>query len=118
MTMDQDRKKVLTSVDEFVEACAQFRKTLSAVSTSNRRARTLVEKGRPVREVLAAIPTGAIRKTMTQQIEELEAARHNVRLAVFTLGLNEGLSIGELGRTMGFSRQLASIYAKEARGDT
>ncbi len=117
MTMDQDRRRVLASVDEFVETCAEFRKTLSSVSTSNRRARALVETGRPVREVLAAIPTSAIRKTMTQQIEELEAARHNVRLAVFILGLNEGLSIAELGRTMGFSRQLASTYAKEARGE-
>jgi hypothetical protein len=115
MTVEEDRERVLASVDEFVETCAQFRKTLSSVSNSNRRARTLVEKGRPVREVLAAIPTSAIRKTMTQQIEELEAARHNVRLAVFILGLNEGLSIGELGRSMGFSRQLASTYAKEAR---
>jgi hypothetical protein len=54
---------------------------------------------------------------MTQEIEELEAARHSVRKAVFALGLNEGLSIGELGRLMGFSRQLASTYAKEARGE-
>jgi len=104
-------------MDMFVEICAKFRKTLSSVSTSNRRARTLVEKERPVREVLAAIPTSAIRKTMTQQIAELEAARHNVRLAVFILGLNEGLSIGELGRSMGISRQLASTYAKEARSE-
>ena len=54
---------------------------------------------------------------MTQQIEELEAARHSVRKAVFALGLNEGLSIGELGRLMGFSRRARSTYAKEARGD-
>jgi hypothetical protein len=117
MTMDPDRKRVLANVDEFVETCAQFRKTLSLVSNANRRVRVLVEQGRPVREVLAAIPTSAIRKTMTQQIEELEASRHNVRLAVFVLGLSEGLSIGELGRMMGFSRQLASTYAKEARGE-
>jgi hypothetical protein len=115
MTVDRDRERVLASVDEFVETCAQFRKTLSSVTNSNRRVRSLVETGRPAREILAAIPTSAIRKTMTQQIEELEAARHNVRLAVFILGLNEGLSIGELGRSMGFSRQLASTYAKEAR---
>jgi hypothetical protein len=117
MTAENDRGSVLDSVDEFVEVCAQFRQTLRSVTASNRKVRVLVEEGRPVREVLAAIPTSAIRKTMTKQIEELEAARHNVRKAVFALGLNEGLSIGELGRLMGFSRQLASTYAKEARGD-
>jgi DNA-directed RNA polymerase specialized sigma24 family protein len=118
MTPDNDRKRVLASVDEFVDACGQFRKTLSSVAAANRRVRSLVEEGRPVREVLSAIPTSAIRKTMTQQIEDLEASRHNVRRAVFALGLKEGLSIGELGRLMGFSRQLASTYAKEARGET
>jgi hypothetical protein len=118
MTAAKDRDRILVSVDEFVEACARFRKTLSSVAASNRRVRVLVEEGKPVREVLSAIPTSAIRKTMTQQIEELEAARHDVRLTVFALGLNEGLSIGELGRLMGFSRQLASTYAKEARTKT
>ncbi len=113
----RDREKVLASVDTFVETCEQFRKTLRSVSVSNRRVRSLVEEGRPVREVLSAIPTSAIRKMMTQQIEELEAVRHNVRKAVFALGLDEGLSIGELSRLMGFSRQLAATYAKEARGE-
>ena len=87
MTAAKDRDRVLVSVDEFVEACTLFRKTLRSVAASNRRVRVLVEEGKPVREVLSAIPTSAIRKTMTQQIEELEAARHNVRLAVFALGL-------------------------------
>jgi hypothetical protein len=117
MGAEHDRENVIVSVDEFVEVCATFRQTLRSVSASNRRVRVLVEEGRPVRDVLSAIPTSAIRKTMTQQIEELEAARHSVRKAVFALGLNEGLSIGELGRLMGFSRQLASTYAKEARGE-
>jgi len=113
--VQDDRERVLASVDTFVETCDRFRKTLRSVAASNRRVRSLVEEGGPVRDVLAAIPTSAIRKTMTQQIEELEAARHNVRKAVFALGLNEGLSIGELSRLMGFSRQLAATYAKEAR---
>jgi hypothetical protein len=112
---DEDREKILTSVDTFVETCERFRTTLRSVAASNRKVRSLVEEGRPVRELLSAIPTSVIRKKMTDQIAELEAARHNVRKAVFALGLNEGLSIGELSRLMGFSRQLAATYAKEAR---
>ena len=116
MAADRDKKKVLASVDEFVEACEAFRETLRSVGTSNRRMRSLIEAGRPMREVLSVGGTSEIRMTVTQQIRNLESARHEVRKAVFALGLKEGLSIGELARLMGFSRQLASAYAKEARG--
>jgi DNA-binding transcriptional regulator LsrR (DeoR family) len=36
-------------------------------------------------------------------------------LRVFAVALEDGMSIGELARNYGFSRQLASRYAKEAR---
>ena len=38
-------------------------------------------------------------------------------VAVFAVALEDGMSIGELGRIYGFSRQRAARYAKEARGD-
>jgi hypothetical protein len=48
-------------------------------------------------------------------MNEVESARHKVRRMAFARGLEEGMSIGELGRIWGFSRQLAARYAKEAR---
>jgi hypothetical protein len=52
---------------------------------------------------------------MTAVLKELERARYEARSAAFALGLTEGLSIGELGRLYGVSRQLAQRFAKEAR---
>jgi transposase len=53
---------------------------------------------------------------MNVALEAVEKARHEARLTVFAMGLEQGMSIGELGRMFGFSRQLAARYAKEARG--
>jgi hypothetical protein len=53
---------------------------------------------------------------VARQLDELEAARHKVRTALFALGLSEGMTISELGRLYGFSRQLAARIAREARG--
>ena len=50
---------------------------------------------------------------MNEALNAVEQARHKARLMTFALGLEEGMSIGELGRMFGFSRQLASRYAKE-----
>lgn len=52
---------------------------------------------------------------VTKQLDELERARHRVRTAVFALGLSEGMTIGQLGRLYGFSRQLAARIAAEVR---
>jgi hypothetical protein len=59
-----------------------------------------------------SIPTN--RRLVTESIEEFEAARHQLRLALFALGKEEGASISEVGRVLGISRQLASRLAREA----
>jgi hypothetical protein len=55
---------------------------------------------------------------VTVQLAELERARHRVRTAVFALGLAEGMTIAELGRLYGFSKQLAARVAAEVRNPT
>ncbi|HEX4434925.1 MAG TPA: hypothetical protein VH012_08840 [Acidimicrobiales bacterium] len=52
---------------------------------------------------------------VARQLEELETVRRRVRKAVFALGLSEGMTIGDLGRLYGFSRQLAARIARELR---
>jgi hypothetical protein len=69
-----------------------------------------------VATALAASHPAETRNAMNDALNGVEAARHSMRLRLFKLGLDQGLSIGELGRIFGFSRQLASRYAKEAKG--
>jgi len=50
---------------------------------------------------------------MTESMEEFEAARYQLRLAIFALGQEEGSSISEFARALGISRQFASRLANE-----
>jgi len=57
---------------------------------------------------------GRVRRTeVTEAIDEFEAARHQVRLAMFGLAKEQGSSLSEVARALGISRQLASRQAAE-----
>ena len=112
-----DPQNLFDSYDEVAESIEHLVRMLRSTRTSNRKTRSQFEKGWSVREVFSAIPTGELRQSLTQAMADLESARHKVRRMAFARGLEEGMSIGELGRMWGFSRQLAARYAKEARGE-
>jgi hypothetical protein len=112
-----DLQDLLDSYDEVGESIEHLVRMLRSTRTNNRKTRSQFEKGSSVREVFSAIPTGDLRQSLTQALAEVESARHKVRRTAFARGLEEGMSIGELARMWGFSRQLAARYAKEARGE-
>ena len=80
-----------------------------------RRALKLAKNGADVATALEACSPVETRQTMNTALRGVEASRHKLRLRIFELGLDQGLTIGNLGRIFGFSRQLASRYAREAR---
>jgi hypothetical protein len=58
------------------------------------------------------------RQDLTDALLNFEHQRHAARLSLIAAQLAEGESIGGVGRSWGFSRQLASKYAHEvANGD-
>jgi hypothetical protein len=110
-----EQQNLLDSYDELMESTEHLVRMLRSSRTQNRKTRSQLEKGSSIRDVFSAIPTGDLRHSFTQAMAEVESARHKVRKMAFARGLEEGMSIGELGRIWGFSRQLAARYAKEAR---
>ncbi len=58
------------------------------------------------------------RLALREAFDQFEHQRHRTRLALVRAGLEEGMTIGELGRAWGFSRQLAARYAKECRAES
>lgn len=66
-------------------------------------------------DILRAEPVVDYRPNLDEALARLERVRHAMLLRVFAVALEDGMSIGELARNYGFSRQLASRYAKEAR---
>ena len=55
------------------------------------------------------------REDLNEALFQLDKARRESRIASFRSALDHGVSINELARLWGFSRQMASRYAKEAR---
>ena len=102
-------------VENLLDALAELRKTTRTAEADVRRALKLAQGGADVGTALMASNPAQTRQAMNAALDAVELARHNMRLRIFRVGLEGGLTIGELGRAFGFSRQLASRLAKEAR---
>lgn len=108
-----DKDPVVAAVDALVAACEDARAALRGAQTSYRRFSGLMERGVPVREAFAREAISTTRHDLSVRLDELERARHAARRVIIARGLDEGMSLGELARAWGFSRQLAARYAKE-----
>ncbi|HXW35923.1 MAG TPA: hypothetical protein VEJ87_15215 [Acidimicrobiales bacterium] len=112
--MSRKRRQLVRRITELNESSALLRERL------RRYEKTMVVIARRLENgelAIAASQGTAIpsqRRQVTEAIEDFEAARHNLRLALFALGKEEGASISEIGRVLGISRQLASRLATEA----
>jgi hypothetical protein len=111
--VSQKSQRLVQRIVELVESSATLRQQLQLYETSMNKIAKRLEDG--VRGMDAAVGSGipSERRHVTEAIQEFESARHQLRLALFVLGKEEGASISEVGRVLGISRQLASRLAAE-----
>lgn len=76
---------------------------------------TLLEGGAALDQILDTVQSAERRVRMTEILAEFDACRHRLRISITAAGLEEGMSIGDVGRAFGVSRQLAARFAKEVR---
>ena len=115
-TMAGEVKHLVQSMDALIEQVERTRSVLQRYKTVSAKVARRVEEAQLLADVLAQVNGPVIRREITEAIEELEGARHRVRLAMFALGEAQGTSISELAHQLGFSRQLGSRLAREAEG--
>jgi hypothetical protein len=113
--MSNSQRHVVEALDQTAVALREARIALLATERTTRSALRRAERGVNTAQVMRARPVAQIRKPLDEALARLEQTRHNVLLAMFTKALEEGMSISELGRNYGFSRQRATRLAKEAR---
>jgi hypothetical protein len=113
--MGNERRALQRALSELEQTMEGTQQVLADAGSTYGTLRTRVAKKVPVAEAFSdmAMPWFEV----ARQLDELERARHRVRQAVFALGLSEGMTIGDLGRLYGFSRQLAARIAREVRED-
>jgi hypothetical protein len=113
--MGQSRESALRELGLLVESAQALRNELRTKERVYRKMAKILEQGEPVASMMSMVNAATARHDMTRSLDEFERVRHQVRLALTAAGLEEGMTIGDLGRALGFSRQLAARYAHEAR---
>lgn len=113
--MSTERRALQLALADLEETMERTQQVLAEAGSTYGTLRTRVAQKVPVADAFSdiAMPWSDV----ARQLDELERARHRVRQAVFALGLTEGMTIGDLGRLYGFSRQLAARIAREVRED-
>jgi hypothetical protein len=98
-----------------VDATEELCVVLGKYKKSSIELATRVGRGEPLDDIFPIIEGPDRPREVTQTLSEFAAARHEVRLAMFMLGGEQGFSISAMGRLLGMSRQLASRLAAEAK---
>jgi hypothetical protein len=100
-------------IEELIGATAVLRSELNSHEAICRRLLSEVRVDHDMTGVLPAIHADSWRSAITDAIRGFEAARHRVRLLLVAIEIEEGLSIGEVAKSWGVSRQLASRWVQE-----
>ncbi|MGH9207236.1 MAG: hypothetical protein ACRD1G_11845 [Acidimicrobiales bacterium] len=116
--MSKNHDAAIGAIEQLIEANKEMRRSLQANEVLLRRARKLLEQGAGLKDTFEKVAPSDPRLAITAALQKLVKARHQLRLTVFAVGLEEGMTIGELSRFWGFSRQLGARYAKESRANS
>lgn len=103
----RESKKLARATGELCDSLGRFEEALLGLAA-------LVERGEPGIAALTTLHADEHRQEVMECFDNFEAARHQLRLAAFALCQEEGANLSEIGRALGFSRQLASRLAAEA----
>jgi len=109
-----DVKRLRREMSALIEEIERTTAVLKRYKTLSAQLLSRVENGQVLVEALHQLEGPMRRREVTDAMDQLDSARHRVRLAMFALGEAQGTSVSELGRKLGISRQLAARLAKEA----
>ena len=113
--MSAARDAVVTDVHRLMASGEELRDLLAESRQGFTQGLSLLEGGVPLDQALADLHTAERRLRMTEVLSRFDECRHSLRISITAAGLEEGMSIGDIGRAFGVSRQLAARFAKEVR---
>jgi len=101
-------------LEDLIESTMVLERELVTHETVCRRILADVRNDVPIGCVLPAVHADQWRSALTEAIKRFEQTRHRARLVLVSMSLDEGMSIAEIARSWGVSRQLASRWVHEA----
>lgn len=102
-------------MEDVADALQDAQRALCAAEVATRSGLGTSDLDQISSEKLQANPVKNVRSDVDGALDRLERARHTVMIAIFAAALADGVSISELARSYGFSRQRAAKLAQEAR---
>ena len=108
MRMSRKRRGLLSAIDDLNAASSHLRGTLQQYERAMTKIGRRLEAGEPAISAGKGTDVPAQRKQVTEGIEEFEAARHHLRVALLAAAQEEGASASDVARVLGVSRQLIS----------
>src|SRR5579863_422568 len=99
MPVTTKRDELLAQISELVDAGRTLRDCLARNELAISDLAERVQRGESILEAFSAMD-GVMRRhrELPETLEEFESARHQVRLALFDLALDQGATASELGR--------------------
>lgn len=101
-------------IEELIGATSILRSELNGHEAICRKLLSEVRVDHDITGVLPEIHADTWRSAVTDAIRGFEASRHRVRLLLVAIEVDEGRTIGEVARSWGVSRQLASRWVQES----
>jgi hypothetical protein len=111
--VSKERAAVIRAMERLIEADQEVRRHLVVAERVLKRGITRLETGEEIASALAGTRAAERRQEVNDALESLAFARHDLRIAVLAAGLEEGMSLSEVARGFGISRQLVQRLAKE-----
>jgi hypothetical protein len=108
------RHAAADGIEKLIGATSVLRSELNAHEATCRKVLDEVRVDHEISGVLPQVQADTWRSAVTDAIRGFEAARHRVRLLLVAIEVEEGRSIGEVARSWGVSRQLASRWVQES----
>jgi hypothetical protein len=115
MTRGTERDLTLAGLREFQQEAASLRKSLRSYETALRQVCGRIERDDVLHEAMKKVGLSDLRVDLVERLTSFEVARHRMRVACFRMSLTEGLSMTEVARLWGISRQLASRMVNEGQ---
>jgi anti-anti-sigma regulatory factor len=111
-------KRLERKMEVLLKRTDELRVALEQFGDTTQRGLALVRAGDvSLVEGLTATRAGKARERLNKALDQMEAARREVRVAMSDVAVEEGASLSELARALGVSRQLLSRLAISSRAE-
>jgi hypothetical protein len=108
--VDSTRAAARQAIADLAEATAQLRRHLESNERLHIRALESLDAGMTIQETMASIPSFGERKAAEDSMQRLYSVRHQVREAVVTAAVEEGMSVPQIAAAYGLPVDRAAAY--------